>query len=173
MNDVLFREAILSQLWAALRTLKDCMDRCPPAEWDQDHGDYPFCHVVFHTLYDVDYHLAADDQEFRGQGFHREHPEVFADEAGLEDLVPTRLFPRTFVEAYYQHCWAKTHTLASKTIDQMLVPRSDIRGTMTLLERAINVVRHVQHHTGQLALTLQLIDGTETEWISWGVERPT
>lgn len=149
MNDAVFREAILSQLWAALRTLKDCMDRCPPAEWDQDHGDYPFCHVVFHTLYDADYHLAASDQEFRAQGFHLEHPEVFADEAGLEDLVPTRLFPRAFVEAYFQHCWAKTQ-----------------------LERAINVVRHVQHHAGQLALTLQLLDGTETEWISWGVERP-
>ena len=171
MNANPITRAILSQLMAGLSTMKDCVGRCPDAEWDEDHGDYPFCQVVFHTLFDTDYHLCDDDAEFATQAFHRRNPQVFGDYTGLEDLLPRRLYSRDFVLAYYEHCRSKAIAkITPRTIEELSAPRADVRRNMTRLERYVNVVRHVQHHTAQLALTLQLLTGQETEWISWEYE---
>jgi hypothetical protein len=172
MNNKLVTHAILSQLSACLSTLKDCMDRCPDAEWNERHGDYPFSQVVFHTLFDCDYHLCDDEGEFKRQEFHSANPKVFGDYTGLEDFVPLRLYEREFLDRYWEHCRLKALAkIGPKTIEELSVPNSDVRKNMTKLERYINIARHTQHHAGQLALTLQLIDGTETQWISWGGER--
>lgn len=172
MSDKLIAQSILSQLRACLSTLKDCMTRCPDTEWNESHGDYPFSQVLFHTLFDCDYHLSDNEAEFKQQELHKLHPGIFSDYSAIEELDHVRHYQRDFIVRYYEHCWAKTRIkIESKKVEELLVPRSDIRRNMTKLERYINVVRHVQHHAAQLALTLQLLDGTETEWISWGIPR--
>jgi hypothetical protein len=170
--DEVAARAIVSQLLATFDMLKDCVDRCPPGDWQESHGDYPFSQVVFHTLFDCDYHLSDSEEEFRLQPFHRANPQVFADYAGLEDLLPLRLYDKDFALRYYGHCRAKTIAkIEGRTIGELAVPNSDIRKNMTRLERYLNIARHNQHHAAQLALTLQLLTGQETEWISWGYER--
>jgi hypothetical protein len=113
-----------------------------------------------------------DEGEFKRQEFHSANPKVFGDYTGLEDFVPLRLYEREFLDRYWEHCRLKALAkIGPKTIEELSVPNSDVRKNMTKLERYINIARHTQHHAGQLALTLQLIDGTETQWISWGGER--
>lgn len=170
--DKVVTRGIVSQLLATLYTLKDCIDRCPLTEWNESHGDYPFSQVVFHTLFDCDYHLSDSDEEFRTQPFHLGNAKVFHDYSGLEDFSPVRLYEKDFLVQYYEHCQLKTVSkIEGRTIAELSIPNSDIRKNMTRLERWMNIARHNQHHAAQLALTLQLLTGKETEWISWGYER--
>jgi hypothetical protein len=160
---------LASQLLASLYMLKDCMDRCPLEEWHERHGDYPFSQVLFHALFDCDYHLCDSDEEFKEQLFHRENPDNFGDYEELEDRVPPHLQDYAFMIGYYEHCREKiASAMETKDEGSLITPNADIRKNMTRLERYVNLIRHVQHHAAQLGLRLQLVTGKEMEWISRG-----
>lgn len=171
MSMSIIARGVVSQLLAGLYTLRDCIERCPEEDWNESHDDYPFSQVVFHTLFDCDYHLCDNDDQFKVQEFHRRNVNIFSNYAGLEDFVPLHLYERDFIRQYYEHCRLKAiSTIEGKTVDQLAVPNSDVRRNMTKLERYVNIIRHIQHHTAQLALRLQVVTGMETEWISRGYE---
>ena len=151
--------------------LRSCIDRCPKEEWNERHGDYPFSQVVFHTLFDCDYHLCDDEQDLKVQVFHKRHKEAFADYEELEDRIPRLLYERDFIDRYYEHCRVKVvSTIESKTDADLTIPNADVRKNMTRLERYVNLIRHTQHHTAQLGLRLQFATGKEMDWISRGYE---
>ena len=160
---------VASQLLAGLSTLKDCVDRCPEAEWNERHNDYPFCQVVFHTLFDCDYHLCGYHEHLQEQVFHHENRASFGDYEELEDFVAERLYHRDFMIRYHEHCQEKVvSVIQAKSDAELLIPESDVRRNMTKLERYVNVIRHTQHHAAQLGFRLQLITGKEMDWIARG-----
>ena len=163
---------LASQLLAGLDMIKDCIDRCPAAEWNESHNDYPFSQIVFHTLSDCDYNLCDNEEEWKEQAFHRENREFFPDYENIEDLILQNAYERKFINRYYDHCREKVvQVIEAKTRADLEVPNADICRNMTKLERYVNCIRHVQHHTAQLGLRLQFITGKEMEWISRGYEK--
>ena len=163
---------LASQLLAGLDMLKDCIDRCPAVEWNERHNDYPFSQVVFHTLSDCDYSLCQSAEEWNEQDFHRENWEFFPDYENIEDQILQSAYEREFVHRYYDHCRERVvEVIETQTRTDLEVPNADIYRNMTKLERYVNCIRHVQHHTAQLGLRLQYITGTEMEWISRGYEQ--
>ena len=160
-----------SQMLASLYMLKDCIDRCPDNEWNESQRDYPFSEVVFHALFDCDYSLSENNAVFREQQFHRIEREIFGDYEELKDSGsrPQRLYERAFVNRYYEHCSKKIVTIfAGSTYGDLIKPNSDIYKNMTKMERYINAIRHIQHHSAQLGLRLQFSTDKEMEWISRG-----
>ena len=155
MGKSMLAHAIASQLLAGLSMLKDCIDRCPEKEWNERHKDYPYSQVVFHTLFDCDYHLCDNDAEFKDQIFHRNNRAAFGDYEELEDRMPPRLPERDFIDRYYEHCREK--------VVSAVEPKTDAR-----LERYVNLIRHMQHHTAQLGFRLQVVTGQEMAWIARG-----
>ena len=169
MGKSMLAHAIASQLLAGLSMLKDCIDRCPEKEWNERHKDYPFSQVVFHTLFDCDYHLCDNDAEFKDQIFHRNNRAAFGDYEELEDRMPPRLPERDFIDRYYEHCREKVVSVVEpKTGADLAVPNADVRRNMTRLERYVNLIRHMQHHTAQLGFRLQVVTGQEMAWIARG-----
>lgn len=160
---------IASQLLAGLYMLKDCIDRCPEKEWNERHKDYPFSQVVFHTLFDCDYHLCDNDAEFKEQIFHRNNRAGFGDYEELEDRMPPHFHERDFINRYYAHCREKViSAVETKTGADLMAPNADVRRNMTKLERYVNLIRHMQHHTAQLGFRLQVVTGQEMAWIARG-----
>jgi len=172
MEKSMLKRGIASQMLAGLTMLKDCIDRCPEKEWDEKQNDYPFSQILFHVLFDCDFNLSDSEQEFRGQGFHKNYPEVFADYQELMDLTKQHPFDRRFINSYYDFCMTKIKNSMRELNDgDLTVPNTDIYKNMTKLERYVNAIRHIQHHTAQLGLRLQFITGVEMEWISRGYEK--
>jgi hypothetical protein len=172
MGENMLAHGLASQLLAALSMLKDCIDRCPEKEWHERHDDHPFAQVVFHALIDCDYHLCDDDAEFKEQIFHRENRENFGDYEELEDRIPPHLQERDFINRYYAHCKEKAASaIETKTDADLIIPDADVRKNMTKLERYVNLIRHLQHHTAQLGLRLQFATGKEMDWIARGYEK--
>ena len=171
MGKNMLTHGLASQLLAGLYMLKDCIDRCPEKEWNEIHRDYPFSQVVFHTLFDCDYHLCDNDEDFKEQIFHRKNRESFDDYEELEDRIPQHLYERDFINRYYLHCREKVvSAIETKTYTDLTIPNADVRKNMTKLERYVNLIRHLQHHTAQLGLRLQLATGEEMDWIARGYE---
>ena len=169
MEKTMLARGLTSQLLAGLYMLKDCIDRCPEKEWHERHKDHPFSQVVFHALFDCDYHLCDDDAGFKEQPFHRNNKASFGDYEELEDRVPKQLHERDFIKRYYAHCREKVVSLIETKNDaDLIIPNADVRRNMTKLERYVNLIRHLQHHTAQLGLRLQLATGEEMDWIASG-----
>ena len=172
MEKSLLKRGIVSQMLAGLTMLKDCIERCPEKEWDEKQNDCPFSQILFHILFDCDYNLSASEQEFREQVFHKNHSDVFADYEELMDLKKPHLFDRNFIMSYYDFCMTKVENSMRELNDgDLIIPDTDIYKNMTKLERCVNAIRHIQHHTAQLGLRLQFITGVEMEWISRGYEK--
>lgn len=172
--DNILAHGIASQMLASLYTLKDCMDRCPHPEWQEKHKDYPFSQVVFHVLFDCDLSLCDELGDIKTQEFHKSNGVFFADYEELEDKPRKRLYERDFLEKYYEFCLCKIKAvLESQGNEALLIPKSDIYHNMTRSERYINAIRHIQHHTAQLGLRLQYLDGQEMAWVSKGYSEAT
>jgi hypothetical protein len=169
MDTSALTRGLSSQLLAALRTLKDCIDRCPASEWNERHNDYPFCQVAFHALFDCDYHLCDSERELKAQAFHKDNVESFSDYEELLERKPRHLYGRGFIIEYYEHCANKAvSAIEAKNEASLLAPKADITKSMTRLERYINITRHAQHHAAQLGLRLQFLTGKEMDWIGRG-----
>ena len=169
MHKTIMAQGIEDQFLASLKMLKDCIERCPADEWNESHNDYPFCQVVFHTLFDCDYNLSNNVAQFKDQKFHKMNGANFSDYAELEVSWPTKLYERQFLISYFEHCVEKViATLRSITVDDFLTPDSDIYKNMMRFERFTNAIRHIQHHAAQLGLRLQFSTGKEMDWISRG-----
>ena len=99
---------IISQIFASLYMLKNCIDRCPNNEWNKKHNDYPFSQVVFHTLFDCDYNLCDNEKEFKEQLFHINNTTIFDDYEELEDKKTIKVYGKIFINEYYELCKKKT-----------------------------------------------------------------
>jgi hypothetical protein len=171
MDAQVINSNITSQILASLYMLKSCIDRCPENEWNEKHNDYPFSQVVFHTLFDFDYLLCDYEEELKVQKFHIVNVEIFNGYEELENRKPTKLYERIFINEYYEHCINKVEVkIKQKTLENLLEPKSDVWKKMTKVERYLNIIRHIQHHAGQLGLRLQFITGKEMEWVSRGID---
>lgn len=170
MSTNMITDGLANQLLAALYMLRDCIDRCPDDEWDERHDDYPFSQVVFHVLFDCDYHLCDSLTELMDQPFHKRNSESFADYEELnEDRIPERLYERDFIRLYYDHCRKRAKSvIRAKSTADLVIPNTDIERVMTRLERYVNAIRHMQHHVAQLGLRLQFLTGNEMNWVSSG-----
>jgi len=171
MAKSMIARGLASQLLAGLSMLKGCIDQCPEKEWHERHKDHPFSLVVFHALFDCDYHLCDDAAEFQEQPFHRNNRASFGDYEELDDRMLQQLPERDFINRYYGHCREKVVSVVeTKTDADLTVPKADVRRNMTKLERYVNLIRHLQHHTAQLGLRLQFATGEEMDWIARGYE---
>ena len=171
MKNNTLAHGLASQMLASLYTLQDCIDRCPPKEWNETHNDYPFSQVVFHTIFDCDLSLSNDIDELKGQLFHTKNKQIFENYEELGDKTKHKLYEVEFLNEYLKHCIKKIQEVVeSQSNDKLLIEKNDYYKNMTKAERYINAIRHIQHHSAQLGLRLQYLTKEEMNWISRGYE---
>ena len=158
-------QTIEKQLLAAMATLGQCIKNCPDADWDQSHGDAPYCQVVFHTLFYLDFYLSGDEESFKAQDFHTSHRSFFRDYEELIDKIPENRYVKPEIDRYFTFCLGKTHRTLGKMEDDRILDMSGHKG-MTYIELFIYITRHIQHHSAQLGLRLQQKYGHELDWVS-------
>ena len=164
-----FKTLLVNQFEASFCTLQACVDRCPAAAWNAPVAKYPFCQVVFHTLFFADFYLGDDEHAFRREPFHVEHRNVFADYEQMEYREPTGLYERDWITLYLDYCRGRAaRTIAAETSESLgavcgFPPKKFSRG-----ELHVYSIRHVQHHAAQLSLRLRLDYGVDIPWIGSG-----
>ena len=166
MND-LIRSALAGQFGSALRMFRDCIDQCDGGAWLAPVGKYPFWQVGYHALFVTDLYLARAEAEFVPQPFHRDG----YDELGPPPWAPgktvviDRPYDKATLLGYADLCRAKARRTLEDESDQVLAGPSGFDWLkFPRLELHLYNVRHLQHHTGQLAAALRRERGQGVKW---------
>ncbi len=164
-----FKQLIANQFEATLCTLNTCIERCPEAVWDARIGKQTFSQVAFHALFFADYYLGPNEESLRGQPFHRDNPEFFADYEQLEYREPVTLYDRASIQKYMQHCRQKaSDVIVAETADSLSGPSGFARRNHLRAELLVLTIRHIQHHVAQLSLRLRIDADLEIPWVGSG-----
>lgn len=154
---MIIQTMLKSQYHASLAMLLEAIQACPPTLWTSDQYSNPFWRVAYHTLYYTDLYLQPSETAFIPWEHHR---------PGCEEFDTGSLSPYSVDEitAYYHAC--------RQTVDSA-VDRLDLSGTesgfswytMPKLEHQLVNLRHIQHHTGQLADRLRQVSSRGIRWV--------
>src|SRR5262245_51032939 len=87
------RAALKSQYHAALKTLREVIEKCPDAMWSDPAESAQFWRVVYHTLFYAHFYLQQSQESFRPWSKHRE-------EAQFITSAPPDHHPPKAYEAY-------------------------------------------------------------------------
>jgi len=164
LNDI-----VLKQFEAAMCTLNQCVQNCPPDQWNQAHGDAPFSQVIFHTLMFADVYLGRSEQGIKEQPYHIENKAMFRDYEELEDRKAVNLYTKAEIESYFAFCLEKGRKgIPRETSESMYGDSGFPDRKLSRLELYIYLIRHLQHHAAQLGLRIQQLTGAELKWVRSG-----
>ena len=156
-------QAVLkSQYHASLSMLRDAIDACPPELWTDPSYVNPFWHVAYHTLFYTDLYLQASESAFVPWEHHRPKYNFFP--SGPE--AARSLTPYSIDEV--RACCARCDAMIDSAVDRLDLnaPESGFPWyKMSKLEHQFVNLRHIQHHTGQLAERIRQTTGRGVGWV--------
>ncbi len=150
MSFELARNALASQLAAAIQAMENSITAATPAVWGDRIGPHEFWYLAYHTIFWLDCY-STDDVE----GYVPPAPFTVAemDPAGL---YPERVYTKDELLGFLVRARA-TALDAVTAMDEASAAKPWTFGRYSLasFERFLLVMRHVQHHTAQLQLLLR------------------
>jgi hypothetical protein len=154
--------ALKSQYHGALAMLSEAVAACPASLWTSDRYVNPYWQVAYHALFYTHLYLMPAEADFVPWEHHREgHHRFTSDLAAARMLSP---YSVEEVEAYGQACQA----MVDAAVDALDLDSPDSGFywyKMPKLEHQFVNLRHIQHHTGQLADRLRLEAGRGLSWV--------
>jgi len=165
----LLKKSLVHQFEAVLCKLHHTVVLCPEDKWDEPVGEYPFWHVVYHSLFYLDFYLTPSEAEFTERPFHRKDYEHFGFNADGQPCSADTPYTKDEMLEYVQHCRAKISTVISAETEETLAGSSGFWWyKIPRLEFHLNNIRHIQHHASQLSLHLRRAADIRVNWVSSG-----
>jgi len=184
-EDVL-RDALRSQYHASLEMLRQSIELCSDDTWSATcKTRSPFWRVVYHTLYYTHLYLSRDDESFSTLQLHQTGIQdldgVPAPPELIDLLEPAHRPPQTGVPYTRDELldyWRFCDALVDPAIDELdvLAPDSGFRWhnpPRPKVEQHVDNIRHIQHHTSQLAVRIRASKRGHVEWVAaWHPPEP-
>jgi len=166
------KSALKSQYHAALAMLQQAVDQCPDELWEDDTPTNAFWQVAYHVLYFAHLYLMPRLEDFEpwpGQHPHAQHDDGIpgpADPKSDLPLIPAP-YSRAEVLAYCDFCDAMVDD-AVDVLDLDSPESGFFWYQVPKLEHQLVNLRHLQHHTAQLADRLRSSAGLGVRWVQKG-----
>jgi len=166
--EMFWQTVLRHQFGAAIDMLDNAIRACPDDVWCE-HSKRPewpandvvgFWYVAYHTLFYLDFDLSDSMEDFGPpKPFNR-------DEFDPAGLLPNAPYSKEELQYSLDHCRRKCdaffNTLTEEKARQQCRTRPGLK--LTVAERLLRNIRHVQHHTGQLNLILRQKTGSAPPW---------
>ena len=164
------RAALRSQYHAALKTLREGIEKCPDGVWnDSAENSPPFWRVAYHTLYFAHLYLQPNQEAFTPWARHRDEAQYIASVPWEANRPPKPCEPFTRAELldYCNICEAMVDGCV-EALD-LSAPQCGFPWyKMPTLEHQIVNIRHIQHHAAILASRLRQSAGIAVNWVGKG-----
>jgi len=151
------RSVLKSQYHAALAMLRDAIEQCPDAEWlIRDHKN-AFWQVAYHVLFFAHLYLQQNETTFV----------LWSQHHGADDGTRGEPYSKAQVLEY----WSFVDHAVDGAVDLLDLesPESGFSWyTMSKLEHQLVNIRHVQHHSAQLADRLRSAADIGIKWVGSG-----
>jgi uncharacterized damage-inducible protein DinB len=154
--DEYFKSILWSQFGASIDMLEHAMRACPDALWTGSR----FWHIAYHTIFYLDLALSGPAENFAP-------PAPFT----LSELDPSGVFPdrpytkdelQTYLDHGRKKCRAVIETLTEDTVRER---RRYGSIELPFAELILYMMRHVQHHAGQLNFILGQQTSSAPRWV--------
>ena len=150
-----------SQYRASLAMLLTAIEKSPDALWTSDAYANPCWHIAYHTLYYADLYLHQTEADFTP--WHKHRPDHQRLTARGPDSGP--LVPYSQAEALEYARRIDAGVAAALARLDLTAPECGFSWyQMPKFEPQLVSLRHIQHHTGQLADRLRHATGRGSPW---------
>jgi len=173
--DTFWKTVVDHQFGAAIDMLENAIRACPDDVWS-DPTKKPewvandivgFWYLAYHTLFFLDFYLSDSMEDFGPPApFNR-------DELDPAGLLPDQPYSKDVLLHYLDHCRSKCHQAIDSLTDEKARQPSPFRPeqNLTVAERLLYDMRHVQHHAAQLNLILRQKSDSAPGWVSSSRQR--
>jgi hypothetical protein len=163
-NDIDFIRSILkSQYHGSLAMLCKSVELCPESLWTQTGHKNAFWQIAYHALYFAHLYLQKNEASFRPWKEHKSAPN--------NDLAPkSEPYSKSQVLTYCDFC----DGLVDNAVDVLDLRSADCGFhwyKVSKLEHQLISIRHIQHHSAQLADRLRDAINVNVRWVAAGKAR--
>jgi len=154
MTDATFRSVLKSQYHASLAMLREAVERCPAGEWSNANHKNAFWQLAYHTLFFTHLYLQRDEAAFQPWAQHR----------GRDDGIEGDPYSQAQVLEY----WFLCDSIVDDAVDVLDLDSAESGFTwyrMSKLEHQFVNIRHIQHHSAQLADRLRSAADIGITWV--------
>jgi hypothetical protein len=168
-TETALKPILKSQYHAGLAMFRDAIEQCPPELWMARGHVSAFWQIAYHTLFFTHLYLHREESAFQPWAGHQrdvQHQDGLTGPADVRSALPVlpRPYSKDDVLAYWRVCDGMVDDaldgmdLASESCGFWWYPVSKLEHQM------INL-RHLQHHTAQLADRLRTATDVHVEWV--------
>jgi hypothetical protein len=162
------KAAFKSQYHASLAMLLDAVKHCPPDLWASEEYANPYWRIAYHALFYTHLYLQPSERDFEPWQHHRPGQQRLG--ASAESGVSVTPYSVEEIAAYWRRC----DELVDPAVDLLDLSASESGFDwyrMSKLEHQLVNLRHLQHHTGQLADRLRQAADHGVRWVGGALER--
>jgi len=158
-----------SQYHAALAMLKEAIECCPEELWSSPAQVNKFWQIAYHTLFFTHLYLQPTEAAFRPWEGHQaqcQHPDGIAGPADPNSALP--LLPEPYTKSEVLAYWEVCDRMVDAAVDALDLhsPESGFPWyRVSKLEHQLVNLRHIAHHTAQLADRLRATEGIGLRWV--------
>ena len=164
MDDVSVQLSLVRQYLATLAMLKQAIEDCPEHLWLDPQYTNRFWQIAYHSIFYIHLYLHAAEAEFQPWARHRKGANQLGERPSASDepTAPLEPYTRAEVLKYHALCCDEVNTKVPS------VPLDRESGFSWLPFNRFEVhlynLRHLAHHTGQLAGLLRTAAGQASPW---------
>jgi hypothetical protein len=168
------RTSLKSQYHAGLAMLHEAIVKCPDAVWASDAHKNAFWQIAYHTLFFTHLYLqptVADFRPWKGHQGNVQHEDGIPGPADPKSTLP--LVPSPYSKDDVLAYWGIVDGMVDAAVDalDLASPESGFYWyPIPKLEHQLVNLRHLQHHTAQLADRLRAAEDIGVRWV--GSRRP-
>ncbi|MEQ1910733.1 MAG: hypothetical protein ABMA15_18075 [Vicinamibacterales bacterium] len=157
-----------SQYRASLAMLREAIEKCPEDLWYSAVPTNAFWQVAYHALFFAHLYSQPNEEAFRPWTRHQsdvQHPDGIPGPPDPDSRLP--LIPRPYSKADALEYCAWCEGMIDAAVDILDLSSADCGFSwysVSKLEHQIVNIRHIQHHTAQLADRLRAATGDGVRW---------
>jgi|SRR4029453_10104427 hypothetical protein len=163
------RSVLKSQYHAALAMLRETLERCPADLWSNTQHVNAFWQIAYHTLFFTHLYLQQNEAAFQPWEHHQsavQHEDSLTGPPDPESTLP--LIPSPYTKAQVVEYWSICDAMVDDAVDALNLhdPSSGFSWyKVSKFEHQIINLRHLQHHTAQLADRLRSAADVGIKWV--------
>lgn len=164
MDDANVQQSLVRQYLATLVMLKQAIENCPEHLWLDSQYTNQFWQIAYHSIFYTHLYLHASEAEFQPWVRHREAANRLGErpQATDEPTVTAEPYTRADILEYHSLCCDEVKAKVPA------IPLDRESGFSWLSFNRFEVhlynLRHLAHHTGQLADRLRTAAGLASPW---------
>ena len=170
MSTEALRPILKSQLHASLAMLKEAIEKCPDDLWLDERPGNRYWQIAYHVLFYAHLYLHADEKSVHRWPWHEARVQYPSGLGHPRAKVDTSLpkFAAPYSKAQMLEAWATCDGMVDAAIDSFDLDASECGFPwyrMGKLEHQLVNIRHIQHHTAQLADRLRVAKDVGVPWV--------